>query len=64
MNTDISTSSARVGLAASLENMKSNVLGRDERARAREREEKRGERKRECVCVCGAGRRGKTKFGK
>lgn len=57
MNTDISTSSARVGLAASLENMKSNVLGRDERervrvrARAREREEKRGERKRECVCV-------------
>lgn len=52
MNTDISTSSARVGLAASLENMKSNVLGRDERARAREREEKRGERKRECVCVC------------
>lgn len=51
MNTDISTSSARVGLAGSLENMKSNVLGRDERARAREREEKRGERKRECVCV-------------
>lgn len=53
-----------MGLAGSLENMKSNVLGRDERARAREREEKRGERKRECVCVCGAGRRGKTKFGK
>lgn len=57
--------------------MKSNVLGRDEREReiAREsererksergkerREKKRGERKRECVC--GAGRRGKTKFGK
>lgn len=62
MNTDISTSSARVGLAGSLENMKSNVLGRDEREKAErgsesesesesEREEKRGERKRECVCV-------------
>lgn len=55
-----------MGLAGSLENMKSNVLGRDEieRERERERGKERREKKRVCVCVCGAGRRGKTKFGK
>lgn len=55
MNTDISTSSARVGLAGSLENMKSNVLGRDERESESESESERGkerrEKKRVCVCV-------------
>lgn len=53
MNTDISTSSARVGLAGSLENMKSNVLGRDERESESEseRERKREEREKESVCV-------------
>lgn len=54
MNTDISTSSARVGLGRISGEHEKQCFGSGRervRVRVRAREEKRGERKRECVCV-------------